>query len=42
MRRKVHNDCLSSIIECDRYLVTTGYDGLVCFLNKNTFEVEKV
>ena len=41
IRKKLHTDCLSSISECDNYIVTTGYDGFTYFLNKKTFEIEK-
>lgn len=40
-RKKLHDDCISSILECESYIVTTGYDGVVLLLNKIDFEVEK-
>lgn len=39
-RLKVHDDCLSSVVVSDTYIITSGYDGQVIFLNKLTFEVE--
>ena len=37
-RKKISSDCISSILECENYIVTTGYDGLVNFLNKGNLE----
>ena len=37
--RKLHTDCLSSIMECDQFIITSGYDGMVFFLNKQSLEV---
>jgi hypothetical protein len=38
---KLYDDCLSSIIVSDSFIVTTGYDGVVIFLSKIDFKIEK-
>jgi len=38
----LYDDCLSSIIVSDNFIVTTGYDGVVMFLSKIDFKIEKI
>ena len=38
---KLYKDCLSSIIICNSHIVTTGYDGVILFLNHIDFTIEK-
>lgn len=41
MRKKISEDCISSILESETYVVTTGFDGIVNYLKKSDLEVEK-
>jgi hypothetical protein len=38
---KLYDDCLSSIVECDGYIVTSCFNGKIGFLNKRLFFVER-
>lgn len=39
--KKIHNDCVTDILQTDMYLISSGFDGKVCFMNKPTLTLEK-
>lgn len=34
--KKVHFDCVNDVLETEKYLVSVGSDGKICFLDKHT------
>jgi hypothetical protein len=38
---QVHEDCITGIMILPNYVITSSYDGNICFLNQSNFGIEK-